>query len=353
MPLFHRRKAPYKEQRAVLPASLFGPEPVLPEPPTLAAPASPAKVREASRHNAGHSSGWHPEDAPSLTPGAWQYFPATSPQAPVYPSQTTLHLPAERDVPMHGDDPPTEMGSTRSPSPHRRVLPSSPPPMAPVTAFSPSPQVYTLGYSQPGARLVLDTLIWHEGWLLVDIRHAPVSTWPDWTQRALLQRYGPAYLHLPALGNLHYRDHRLPIVLADAPTGIRSVMRSVDDGRHCLLLCACKDYRACHRAVVARLLQQAGVPVTHLVSQTLPAEQVRIGRTDEGVALSLHLTNDQLQTAATQSLLTLTRTQTITLPVVGRLQSLSVQVALTAWPATRLAPRHALNYFPLKGDPSR
>jgi hypothetical protein len=34
-----------------------------------------------------------------------------------------------------------------------------------------------------------------------------------------LQRYGPAYVHVPALGNLHYRDHRLPIVLADAPAG--------------------------------------------------------------------------------------------------------------------------------------
>jgi uncharacterized protein (DUF488 family) len=199
---------------------------------------------------------------------------------------------------------------------------------------------------------VLDTLIWHEGWLLVDIRHAPASTWPDWTQRALLQRYGPGYVHLPALGNLHYRDHRLPIVLADAPAGVRQVVRSVYGGRRCLLLCACKDYRTCHREIVARLLQQAGVPVTHLVNQRLPTEQVRIGCTDDGVALSLHLTDEQLQTAATQSLLTLTRTQTITLPVVGRVQSLSVQVALTAWPNTRLAPRHALNYFPQKGDPS-
>jgi Active DUF488-N3 subclade len=339
MSLFRRRKASYKEQHAVLPASLFGPE----REPVPAVPTSlpSAGVEEASRHNAGHSSGWHPEDAPYLTPDAL-----------VRPSQTTLRLPAERDMPMYGDDPPTEMGMTRSP--HRRVLPSSSPPLAPVVVFSPSPQVYTLGYSQPGARLVLDTLIWHEGWLLVDIRHAPVSTWPDWTQRALLQRYGPGYVHLPALGNLHYRDHRLPIVLADAPTGIRSVMQTVDNGRRCLLLCACKDYRTCHREIVARLLQQAGVAVTHLVNQTLPAEQVRIARTDNGVALSLHLNNDQLQTAATESLLTLTRTQTITLPVVGRVQSLSVQVSLTAWPApcSHAHHPHRSASYP-KGDLSR
>ena len=327
MPLF-RRKAPYREQRAVLPASLFGPE-----------PSASASVALASQHNAGHSSGWHPEDAPYLTPGALLRSPM----------QTTLRLPtAEREVPpMHEDDLPTDMRMTRSPRSRREVL--QPPPMPPRIPIV-TPYVYTLGYSQPGARLVLDTLIWHEGWLLVDIRHAPVSTWPDWTQRALLQRYGPGYVHLPALGNLHYRDHRLPIVLADAPTGVRSVMQTVDDGQRCLLLCACKDYRTCHREIVARLLQQAGVPVTHLVNQTLPAEQVRIGQANGGVALSLHLTNDQLQTAATQSLLTLTRTQTITLPVVGRLQSLSVQVSLTAWPATRLAPRHAVTYFPKKGD---
>ena len=328
MPLFR-----HKEQRAVLPVSLFGQE---------TAPASPSEVvEEASRHNAGHSSGWHPEDAPYLTPGALQRSP-----------QMTLRLPsAERDVPTHDDDPPTELGMTRSPRSCREV--PQPPPTPPSIPVVP-PSVYTLGYSQPGARLVLDTLIWHEGWLLIDIRHAPVSTWLDWTQRALLQRYGPAYVHLPALGNLHARDHRLPIVLADAPTGIRSVVRTVDDGRRCLLLCACKDYRTCHREIVARLLQQAGVPVTHLVNQVLPIEQVRIGRTDEGVALSLYLTNDQLQTAATQSLLTLTRTQTITLPVVGRLQSLSLQVALTAWPAPRSHAHHPHRSasYP-KGDPFR
>jgi Active DUF488-N3 subclade len=330
MPLFHRRK----EQRAVLPAALYGPEPV----PT--AQASPSEVREASRHNAGHSSGWHPEDAPYLTPGAVQH-------APVQPPQTTLRLPAaERDAPLHGDDPPTDMHMTR---PHRRR--ELPPPPTPARIPAVTPHVYTLGYSQPGARLVLDTLIWHEGWLLVDIRHAPVSTWPDWTQRALLQRYGPGYMHLPALGNLHYRDHRLPIVLADAPSGVRSVLQTVDDGRRCLLLCACKDYRTCHREIVAQLLQQAGVPVTHLVNQSVPTEQVRIGHADSGVALSLLLTGEQLQTAATQALLTLTRTQTIRVPVAGQMQSLSLQVSLTAWPAPRSHAHYSASYP--KGDPSR
>jgi Active DUF488-N3 subclade len=340
MPLF-RRKAPYKEQRAVLPASLFGPEPVVPE-PTPAVSASPvvSEVRAASRHNAGHSSGLHPEDAPYLTPGVLQYA-----------RQTTLRLPApEREVPMMQDnDPPTEMGMTRSSRSRRDVpQPSPTPPRFPVVP----PSVYTLGYSQPGARLVLDTLIWQEGWLLIDIRHAPVSTWPDWTERALLQRYGPGYMHLPALGNLHYRDHRLPIVLADAPAGVRQVVQSVDDGRRCLLLCACKDYRTCHRAIVARLLQQAGVPVTHLVNQRVPAEQVRIGHVDSGVALSLLLTGEQLQTAATQALLTLTRTQTIRVPVAGQMHSLSLQVALTAWPAPR-SHAHQSASSPQKGDPSR
>jgi Active DUF488-N3 subclade len=344
MPLFRRRKASYKEQHAVLPASLYGPEPMV-------APAARSEVMEASRHNAGHSSGWHPEDAPFLTPGAIQRSPVALP-TPVQPPQMTLRLPAaEREVPvMHGDDPPTEMGMTRSP--RRREVPQP----SPTSLRLPvdTPQVYTLGYSQPGARLVLDTLIWQEGWLLIDIRHAPVSTWPDWTQRALLQRYGPGYVHLPALGNLHYRDHRLPIVLADAPSGVRTVVQTVDDGRHCLLLCACKDYRTCHREIVARLLQQAGVPVTHLVNHTLPAEQVHIGRADRGVALSLVLTGEQLQTAATQSLLTLTRTQTIWVPVAGQMHALSLQVALTAWPAPRSSarsPQRSTSYA--KGDPAR
>jgi hypothetical protein len=108
MRLFHR-KASYREQRAVLPATLYGPEPTV-------APAS--EVIEASRHNAGHSSGWHPEDAPYLTPGALQHSPM----------QTTLRLPAaERDMPMmQSDDPPTEMGMTRSPRSRREVAQSPP-----------------------------------------------------------------------------------------------------------------------------------------------------------------------------------------------------------------------------------
>jgi hypothetical protein len=126
-------------------------------------------------------------------------------------------------------------------------------------------------------------------------------------------------------------------------------------GRRCLLLCACKDYRTCHREIVAQLLQQAGVPVTHLVNHTLPAEQVRIGQANGGVALSLHLSGPQLQTAATGSLLTLTRTQTIWVPVTGQMQSLSLQVALTAWPAPRSHAQHPQRTAAssLKGDPSR
>ena len=53
MPLFHRRKASYKEQHAALPASLFGSEPTV----ASVAPAARSEVMEASRHNAGHSSG--------------------------------------------------------------------------------------------------------------------------------------------------------------------------------------------------------------------------------------------------------------------------------------------------------
>ncbi len=302
MPHFRR-----KEQQAYLPDSLYGTRP-----DTL--PASP--------HRTGHSSGLHPEDTPYLTA---ERIP-----------QSTLRLPAPVDVPTMGDDPPTEVRVTHSTcmtGPTRAHVAPVPVPVSPAVPVR-SPQVYTLGYSQPGARLVADTLIWHEGWLLLDIRRTLVSTWADWTQRTLLQRYGSAYVHVPEFGNLNYRDHRLPILLADAPGGVRQVIHALDQGRRCLLLCACKDYRTCHRDIVARLLQQVGVPVTHLITQSLPPEQVRVGHARDGVALSLLLTGSQLQMAATCGLLTLTRTQSMTVPVDERRQSLSVQVSLTAWPST-------------------
>ncbi len=300
----------YSEQRAYLPESLYG--------------AHPDRL-PASPHRTGHSSGLHPEDSPYTTVENMAHYGQ--------PPQQTLRLPAPEAMPMVGDDTPTDVGVTRS-NRTRHSIPvprvSAPLPTLPIA----SPQVYTIGYSQPGARLVLDTLVWQEGWIVLDIRQVAVSTWADWTERSLIQRYGPSYVHVPTLGNLNYRNHRLPIVLADAATGMQQVMQRLAEGRRCLLLCGCKDYRTCHRATVAHLLQQEGVSVTHLVNQTLPPQQVRIGHAGNGVAFSLLLTGQQLQTAATGGLLTLSRTQSITVPVAGRLQSLSVQVSLTAWPST-------------------
>jgi Active DUF488-N3 subclade len=312
----------YSEQRAYLPESLYG---ICPD----RLPASP--------HRTGHSSGLHPEDSPYMTVESMPHSPAIpTGTMPIQQQQTphrALRLPAPMDMPTPGDDTPTEVGMTRS---NRNVRPTTVTRIvAPLQAVpTASPKVYTIGYSQPGARLVIDTLVWHEGWSLIDIRRAPLSTWTDWTERSLVQRYGPAYVHVPELGNLNYRNHHLPIVLADAPTGIRQVMQALEEGQRCLLLCGCKDYRTCHRHVIAGRLQQEGVTVTHLVTQSLPPEQVRIGHADSGVALSLLLTGQQLQTAATCGLLTLSRTHSITVPVAGRRQSLTVQVSLTAWPST-------------------
>lgn len=302
---------------------------------TPAAGATP-DVPVASPHRAGHFAGVHPEDTPYLTTGGLtQPMPTTAPMASSPASHTPLRLsaPAASAADLSvSDDPPTvvSLGRRRT----RSVALSSQTPSPVLPLCTETPQVYTIGYSQPCARLVLDTLVWQEGWLLIDIRRAPTSTWADWTQRALVQRYGAAYQHLPALSPLPMQNPRHPHLLADAPTGLRSLLRFLHDGRRCLLLCVCKDYHTCHRAEVATLLQNSDVSVRHLVNQTLPPEQMRIGylKTSD-LAVSVLLTAGQMRAAATDGLVSLTRTHTIATSM-ARTSAFTMQVSVTAWPAT-------------------
>lgn len=303
--------------------------------------APESHTQKASPHRAGHSAGLHPEDTPYLTAGSLTPSTGTPSSPSSVSAQVPLRLPSPVDLSV-SDDPPTEVSIGRRHT--RSVALSQPTPSIPPSGLLPlsdMPQVYTIGYSQPCARMVIDALVWQEGWLLVDIRRAPTSTWTDWTQRALVQRYGPAYLHLPMPGTCPVQNHQHPVppVLADAPASLRSLVRQLEGGRCCLLLCACKDYRTCHRAQVATLLDGTGVSVRHLVNQTLPPEQMRMGYLrPSGLAVSILLTPEQMRAAATERLVSLTRTQTVATSM-AQTTALTVQVSVTAWPATVL-PSH-------------
>jgi hypothetical protein len=104
---------------------------------------------------------------------------------------------------------------------------------------------------------------------IVDIRLAPHSQWhPAFNKVALAKRFPKRYIHMPELGNLHYRlqDRKKGIKLANETRGIARLMKGLEQGRTLILLCSCKN-KGCHRWTVINLLENAlpDMPIEHLV----------------------------------------------------------------------------------------
>lgn len=123
--------------------------------------------------------------------------------------------------------------------------------------------LYTLGYSQPEAVARLERLMRDLRALLIDVRYQPRSRWsPQWNRAALTARSGERSIWDQRLGNLHYKSRDLPIQLAPgSQDAIIEAAVLLCEGNSLVLVCACGDERACHRMLVAKLIQDAlGVP---------------------------------------------------------------------------------------------
>lgn len=124
--------------------------------------------------------------------------------------------------------------------------------------------LYTYGYSGNGV-LPLQRIA-AAGVLIVDIRNAPTSRWhPEYTKRGLEETLGDRYRYLGDLGNVNHRDRSLPIVLRNPERGLPLLAELMETGEVCVM-CGCEDWRACHRAQVARLMVERlpGLGVVHL-----------------------------------------------------------------------------------------
>jgi uncharacterized protein (DUF488 family) len=119
--------------------------------------------------------------------------------------------------------------------------------------------IYTLGYAQPKAEAHLERLMRNPRVLLVDVRYRPVSQWArQWNRASLAGRYRERYVWERRLGNVHYRDPEHAIELPPGyQQAVREAVALVCAGTSLVLLCACRDERACHRSLVARLIQDA------------------------------------------------------------------------------------------------
>lgn len=141
--------------------------------------------------------------------------------------------------------------------------------------------LYTLGYARWSPAAVqseIDRL----GATLVDVRMAPTSRRPEWRRDALHALLGRRYVHMPALGNVNFRDGG-PIRLHHPEQAVGPIARLLERGP-VVLLCGCDDWQTCHRSVAADYLAQQidGVQVRHLEP---PAPVAAPG---EMLALTLH-----------------------------------------------------------------
>jgi uncharacterized protein (DUF488 family) len=146
-----------------------------------------------------------------------------------------------------------------------------------------SARLWSIGHSTLSAEALLALLVAHRIDRVADVRRFPASRrHPQFDREALaqsLQASGIGYLHFPELGgrreprpdspNNGWRDagfRGYADYMADAAfgDGVARLMDYADDGR-CAMLCAEKDWRNCHRGLIADCLKLQGTEVAHIV----------------------------------------------------------------------------------------
>lgn len=133
---------------------------------------------------------------------------------------------------------------------------------APITglikalAVLPQPLVFTVGYRQPHAGAVLDFLT-SRGFPIADIRDRAGSRYdPAYNLNQLKERFPVHYVRVRELGNLDHALQGLCVRFRDLQVGLMKSQQLLEDtaGQGLIYLCACQDWRECHRSKAAHHL---------------------------------------------------------------------------------------------------
>ena len=127
--------------------------------------------------------------------------------------------------------------------------------------MSKKPDFYTFGYAGQSVE-VLQSRLDELGARVVDIRLSPCSRQPGWSKAELSEHLGERYRHVPALGNVNYKSGE-PIQIANLELGLK-ILTAPIAAIPSVLLCGCRHYAGCHRAVVADALNAEGYAVQEL-----------------------------------------------------------------------------------------
>ena len=116
--------------------------------------------------------------------------------------------------------------------------------------------IYTWGYQGRTVEALVE-IVEREGIdVVVDVRGNPYSRRPEWRKEALEKTLGGGYRWIGWLGNANYRDGGEPR-LRDARRGMQELDRLIVKGaRSILLLCYERDWRDCHRGMVADMVRR-------------------------------------------------------------------------------------------------
>ncbi|GHO91518.1 hypothetical protein KSF_015660 [Reticulibacter mediterranei] len=130
-------------------------------------------------------------------------------------------------------------------------------------------KIYPCGYSSDAA-LIMHLMQSHPRMLLIDTRHTPFSRITAWNEPTLRATYGERYRWAGKfLGNQNHTTGG-PISLVDADTGIRGLVRYLQEGHPLILLCGCREYGMCHRSAIVALLQKTLPMVQVIMPDALP-----------------------------------------------------------------------------------
>jgi uncharacterized protein (DUF488 family) len=124
----------------------------------------------------------------------------------------------------------------------------------------PARAIYTAGYMHRS----LSSLIAKVRGLtavLIDIRYAARSKYPQWEGDNLRLVFGDDYRHIAALGNVNYKNCADGIRIYNLKAGVEEVLKL---NRAAVLLCGCAKPSECHRSVVAQAIRERGHNVSEL-----------------------------------------------------------------------------------------
>jgi len=88
--------------------------------------------------------------------------------------------------------------------------------------------------------------------LVIDVRYSPYTKLPFWGRQSLEENLCERYVHIREFGNRAYNQGEIEI--DDFASGLTTFLDVTENANVVILLCACEEFEACHRKVVAEML---------------------------------------------------------------------------------------------------